>query len=94
MRVYKILAGADWAAAKAAGRYEGAGVDRIGNPRLGRRDDAVAERQVTRDTHLPRERDAIAERRAARDAGLPCQHTVAPDLNIVAHLHEIIDRGS
>ena len=27
MRVYKILAGADWAAAKAAGRYEGAAVD-------------------------------------------------------------------
>jgi len=28
VRVYKILAGADWEAAKAAGRFEGAAIDR------------------------------------------------------------------
>ena len=27
MKVYKLLAGADWEAARAAGRFEGAGVD-------------------------------------------------------------------
>ena len=53
--------------------------------------DALAERQVAGDAHLPRQHDVVLDRRAAGDADLRGQQRPAPDRDAVRDLHEVVD---
>src|SRR5262245_14227687 len=53
-----------------------------------------ADRDVVVDANTGTEHDEILQRHAARDSDLRHQHTMPPNGNIVANLHQIIDLGS